>query len=126
MKKIIYTESAPQPKGPYSQAVSAGGFVFVAGQGPVNPETNQFELGDIKSQTKRTLENISEILKAAGLTVNDVVKCSVFLTNINDFKEMSEVYSEFFSESKPARTTVEVSALPFGIKVEIDVIAREK
>jgi 2-iminobutanoate/2-iminopropanoate deaminase len=126
MKKIIYTESAPQPKGPYSQAVSAGGFVFVAGQGPVNPKTNQFELGDIKSQTKRTLENISEILKAAGLTVNDVVKCSVFLTNINDFKEMNEVYSEFFSESKPARTTVEVSALPFGIKVEIDVIAREK
>jgi 2-iminobutanoate/2-iminopropanoate deaminase len=126
MKKIIYTESAPQPKGPYSQAVSAGGFVFVAGQGPINPKTNQFELGDIKSQTRRTLDNISEILKSAGITMNDVVKCSVFLTNINDFKEMNEVYNEFFYESKPARTTVEVSALPFGIKVEIDVIAREK
>jgi 2-iminobutanoate/2-iminopropanoate deaminase len=126
MKKIIYTESAPQPKGPYSQAVSAGRFVFVAGQGPINPKTNQFELGDIKSQTRRTLDNISEILKSAGITMNDVVKCSVFLTNINDFKEMNEVYNEFFYESKPARTTVEVSALPFGIKVEIDVIAREK
>lgn len=126
MKKIIYTESAPQPKGPYSQAISAGGFVFVAGQGPINPKTNQFELGDIKSQTRKTLENISEILKAAGLTMNDVVKCSVFLTDINDFKEMNEVYGDFFSESKPARTTVEVSALPFGIKVEIDVIASAK
>lgn len=126
MKKIIQTDSAPEPKGPYSQAVSAGGFVFVSGQGSINPETGQFELGDVKSQTRRTLENIAEILKSAGLSMKDVVKCSVFLTDTDEFKKMNEVYSEYFSESKPARTTVEVSALPFGIKVEVDVIAALK
>jgi len=126
MREIIKTDSAPEPKGPYSQAVSARGFVFVSGQGPINPATNQFELGDVKSQTRRTLENIAEILKSTGLTMRDVVKSSVFLTNMDDFKEMNEVYSEYFSEGKPARTTVEVSALPFGIKVEIDVIAALK
>ena len=126
MREIIKTDSAPEPKGPYSQAVSAHGFVFVSGQGPINPATNQFELGDVKSQTRRTLENIAEILKSTGLTMRDVVKSSVFLTNMDDFKEMNEVYSEYFSEGKPARTTVEVSALPFGIKVEIDVIAALK
>jgi len=126
MREIIKTDSAPEPKGPYSQAVAANGFVFVSGQGPINPATNQFELGDVKSQTRRTLENIAEILKSTGLTMRDVVKSSVFLTNMDDFKEMNEVYSEYFSEGKPARTTVEVSALPFGIKVEIDVIAALK
>ncbi|MFC1563077.1 RidA family protein [candidate division KSB1 bacterium] len=123
MKKIINSDQAPEPKGPYSHSVAAAGLLFVSGQGPINPETNQFELGDIKSQTRRTLENVAIVLKAAGLTMKDVVKSSVFLTDINDFNEMNEVYAEYFSEGKPARTTVEVAALPFGIKVEVDVVA---
>ena len=123
MKEILFTDKAPAPVGPYSQAILAGGFIFVSGQAALNPETKEAEHGDIKSQTKRTLENIEEILKAQGLTMNDVVKCTVFLTDINDFKEMNEVYGEYFAESKPARSTVEVANLPLGFRVEIEAIA---
>ena len=123
MKSIIKTNSAPEPVGPYSQAIEAGGFVFVSGQGPIDPSTNQLIEGDIKSQTRKVLENIAEILRAAGLTMKDVVKTTVFLTDLNNFKEMNEVYNDFFAEGKPARSTVQVARLPLDISVEIDAIA---
>ncbi len=123
MKKIINTDLAPKPVGPYSQAIEADKFVFVSGQGPINPETNQIEPGDIKSHTRRVLENITEILKAAGLNMKDVVKTTVFLTDLNNFSDMNEVYNEYFSEGKPARSTVQVARLPLNIDVEIDAIA---
>jgi len=122
-KKIIKTNSAPEPVGPYSQAVEAGGIVFVSGQIPVDPKTNQLDKGDIKSQARTALQNISAILKSAGLTMEDVVKTTVFLTNLDEFSEMNKVYSEYFSEGKPARSTVQVTRLAFNVKIEIDAIA---
>lgn len=126
MKKTVYSGKAPEPVGPYSQGVIAGGFLFISGQGPINPETKEVEYDDIKTQTRRVLENVKAILEAADLTMGDVVKCSVFLADIKDFKEMNEVYNEYFAEGKPARTTVEVSNLPLDISVEIDAIALVK
>jgi 2-iminobutanoate/2-iminopropanoate deaminase len=122
MRKAIHPAGAPRPRGPYSPAIVADGFVFVAGQGPVNPKTNELELGDVRSETRRTLENIRIILSAAGSSLRDVVRVGVFLADMNDFAAMNEVYREFFPEAPPARTTVGVQ-LP-KIKVEIDCIAR--
>jgi 2-iminobutanoate/2-iminopropanoate deaminase len=122
MRKVVCTSEAPQPRGVYSPAIVADGFVFVAGQAAVNPQTNELELGDIRSETRRTLENIRAILEAAGSSLRDVVRVGVFLADINDFAAMNEVYGEFFSEDPPARTTVGAQ-LP-KIKVEIDCIAR--
>ena len=123
IKKIIETDSAPKPVGPYSQAIEAGQFVFVSGQIPIDPETNQLDKGDIKNQTKIALENIAEILKAAGLSMKDVVKTTVFMSNLDEFSEMNEVYGKYFSEGKPARSTVQVAKLAFNTKIEIDAIA---
>ena len=122
MRKVIRPLDAPRPKGPYSPAIVADGFVFVAGQGPINPKTNEFELGDIRSETRLTLENIRAILRAAGSSMHEVVRVGVFLADIRDFDAMNEVYKEFFPEDPPARTTVGVQ-LP-KIKVEIDCVAR--
>jgi 2-iminobutanoate/2-iminopropanoate deaminase len=122
MRKVIRTSDGPLPRGIYSQAIVADGFVFVAGQASVNPKTNELELGDVKSETRRTLENIRSILEAAGSSLRDVVKVGVFLTDINDFAAMNEVYKEFFLADPPARTTVGAQ-LP-KIKIEIDCIAR--
>ncbi|MBZ5542419.1 MAG: Rid family detoxifying hydrolase [Acidobacteriia bacterium] len=122
MRKVVRTSEAPRPRGAYSQAIVADGFVFVAGQGAANPQTNELELGDIRSETRRTLENIRAILEAAGSSLGDVVRVGVFLADINDFAAMNEVYGEFFPEDPPARTTVGAH-LP-KIKVEIDCIAR--
>jgi 2-iminobutanoate/2-iminopropanoate deaminase len=122
MRKAIHPAAAPRPRGPYSPAIVAEGFVFVAGQGPVNPKTNELELGDVRSETRRTLENIRLILSAAGSSLRDVVRVGVFLADMNDFAAMNEVYREFFAEAPPARTTVGAQ-LP-KIKVEIDCIAR--
>jgi 2-iminobutanoate/2-iminopropanoate deaminase len=122
MRQVVRTSGGPQPRGPYSQAIVANGFVFVAGQGPANPGTNQLELGDIASETRRTLQNIQAILEAAGSSLRDVVRVGVFLADIKDFDAMNAVYSEFFSQDPPARTTVGAQ-LP-KIKVEIDCIAR--
>jgi 2-iminobutanoate/2-iminopropanoate deaminase len=108
MRKSIVTSNAPKPAGPYSQAVAADGFVFVAGQGPINPKTGQMELGDIKSETRRTLLNIEAILEAAGCSLRDVVRVGIFLANLKDFESMNDVYREFFPKEHPARTTVGV------------------
>lgn len=122
MRKAIHPAAAPRPRGPYSPAIVAEGFVFVAGQGPVNPKTNELELGDVRLETRRTLENIRIILSAAGSSLRDVVRVGVFLADMSDFAAMNEVYREFFPEAPPARTTVGAQ-LP-KIKVEIDCIAR--
>jgi 2-iminobutanoate/2-iminopropanoate deaminase len=122
MRKVIRTSNAPQPLGVYSQAVVANGFIFVAGQGSINPQTNQMELGDIRSETRRVLQNIQAILEAAGSSLHNAVRMGVFLADMNDFQAMNEVFHEFFPVDPPARTTVGC-ALP-KIKVEIDCIAR--
>lgn len=122
MRRVIRTTDGPRPLGVYSQAIAADGFVFVAGQGPINPKTNELELGDIRLETRMTLGNIRAILEAAGSSLRDVVRVGVFLADVNDFAAMNEVYREFFPEDPPARTTVGVQ-LP-KIKIEIDCIAR--
>ena len=122
MRKVIRTSEGPRPLGVYSQAIVANGFVFVAGQGSINPATNDMELGDVRSQTRRALKNIAVILEAAGSSLRDAVRMGVFLADMNDFAAMNEVFREFFPENPPARTTVGC-VLP-KIKVEIDCIAR--
>ncbi len=122
-KKIISSPDFPKPLGPYSQGVVAGGFVFVAGQGPINPRTQKMELGDIQSETRLELTNISNILKAANSSLENVVKVSVLLADLKDFDAMNEVYREFFKGNFPARTTHQ-AVLRSGRKIEIDCIAR--
>ena len=122
MRKVIRTSEGPRPRGPYSQAIVADGFVFVAGQAAVNPSTNELELGDVRSETRRTLQNIRAILEAAGSSLREVVRVGVFLADMRDFDGMNAVYREFFTEDPPARTTV--GAQLSKIKVEIDCIAR--
>ena len=125
MRHAIRTEKAPAPLGPYSQAVVEGDFIFLAGQGCTNPATGKLELGDVRSETKRTFENLRAVLHAAGSSLDDVMKCNVYLRDINDFKAMNEVYETFFSAPFPARTTIQAGALPGGIAVEIECIARK-
>ncbi|HLY61510.1 MAG TPA: Rid family detoxifying hydrolase [Terriglobia bacterium] len=122
MRKVIRTFNAPRPRGPYSQAIVAGDLVFVAGQVPVNPATNELELGDIRSETRLTLENVRAVLEAAGSSMRDVVRVGVFLADLNDFAAMNEVYAKFFPVDPPARSTV--GAMLPKIKIEIDCIAR--
>jgi len=122
MKKVISTDSAPAPKGPYSQAIVANGFVFVAGQGPIDAKTQEVVIGDIRRETELTLSNIAAILEASGSSLEQVVKVNVYLKDIKDFAAMNEVYSRFFATNKPARTTVQ-AGLGLGIGVEIDAIA---
>ena len=115
------------PRGPYSPAVRAGDFIYVSGQIPVDPVTNQTVLGDIRQETRQVLNNIKRILEGCGATRADVVKCQVYLTDVKDFAAMNEVYAEFFGEAKPARTTIGVAALPLkGAKIEIDAVAYQK
>ncbi len=122
-KEIVISDQLPAPKGPYSPAVKANGFIFVSGQGPVDAKSGQINRGDIKEQTRLVLENIRAILKAAGSSLDKVVKTNVYLTDIEDFAAMNEVYATFFSAQPPARTTIQAAALPLGIGVEIDVVA---
>lgn len=122
-KKTIYTQNAPAPIGPYSQAIEANSFIFTAGQIPLDPVTGQLVQGDIKEQVRQALANLRAILESEGLTLNNIVKTTVYLKDMNEFAAMNDVYSEFFGESKPARTTVEVSRLPRDVKVEIEAIA---
>jgi 2-iminobutanoate/2-iminopropanoate deaminase len=123
MKKVVKTTEGPAPLAPYSQAIIANGFVFVSGQGPIDPKTGKIVLGDIRSQTKLVLDNIARILEAAGSSLDKAVKCSVFLKEINDFAAMNEVYRTYFKENPPARTTVQAGDIFGGIGVEIDCIA---
>jgi 2-iminobutanoate/2-iminopropanoate deaminase len=125
MRNAVLTEKGPKPIGPYSQAVIEGDFIFVAGQGCTNPLTGKLELGDVRSETKRTFENVQAILQAAGSSLDDVVKCNVYLRDIKDFAGMNEVYETFFSAPFPARTTIQAGALPGGIAVEIECIAKK-
>ena len=125
MRKAVQTDKAPKPVGPYSQAIIEGDFIFVAGQGPINPETGSLELGDARSETKRVFENIQAILVAAGSSLEQVVKCNVYLRDINDFAAMNEVYKTYFTPPFPARTTIQAGALPGGIGVEIECIAKK-
>jgi 2-iminobutanoate/2-iminopropanoate deaminase len=124
MRKPVQTEKAPKPIGPYSQAIIENGFVFVSGQGAINPGTGQIERGDARSETKRVFENLKTILDAAGSSLGKVVKCNVYLRDINDFQAMNEVYATYFEPPYPARTTIQAGALPAGIAVEIECIAR--
>ncbi len=119
----IFPAETPTPRGPYSPAIVAGDFVFVSGQGPVDPVTDKMHYGDIQHETRITLGNIKRILAAAGASMSDVVKCSVFLKDGNDFAAMNEVYREFFGDQRPVRTTVAVAFADPTMKVEIDVIA---
>lgn len=122
MKKIIATSEAPAAVGPYSQAVEAGGTLYISGQLPIDPATKAMPDG-VKAQTEQSLKNIAAILKEAGYTKADVVKSTVLLQNIADFGAMNEVYAGFYTENPPARVAYEVAALPLGALVEIETIA---
>jgi 2-iminobutanoate/2-iminopropanoate deaminase len=123
MKEVISTSDGPKAIGPYSQAIRANGFVFVSGQVSFDPVTNTLVLGDVGAQTNRVMQNLSGILKAAGSSLDKVVRATVFLKNMNDFAAMNEVYAKHFPSQPPARSTVEVARLPKDVLVEIDVIA---
>jgi len=123
MIERITPTGIPTPRGPYSPAVRAGDFIYVSGQGPIDPETNQFSFGDIRHETRVVLNNIRRILEGSGASLEDVIKCSVFLSDGDDFAAMNEVYAEFFGQAKPARTTVEAKFAVTQMKVEIDCIA---
>ena len=125
MRKAIVTDTAPKPVGPYSQAIVEGDFIFVAGQGPINPGTGSLELGDVRAETKRVFENLRAILQAAGSSLDHVMKCNVYLRDIKDFAAMNEVYATYFSAPFPARTTIQAGALPGGIAVEIECMAKK-
>jgi 2-iminobutanoate/2-iminopropanoate deaminase len=124
MRKPVQTDKAPKPIGPYSQAIVENGFVFVSGQGCINPASGQIERGDARMETKRVFENLKTILEAAGSSLAKVVKCNVYLRDINDFAAMNEVYGTYFELPYPARTTIQAGALPAGIAVEIECVAR--
>ncbi|NLM04631.1 MAG: RidA family protein [Clostridiales bacterium] len=126
MLEIINSKEAPAAIGPYSQAIKANGFVFVSGQIPMDPKTKEIVKGDVVDQTRQSIENIIAILKEAGLDLNDVVKTTVFIKDMNEFDKVNEVYGSYFNENKPARACVEVARLPKDVKVEIEAIAVSK
>ena len=123
--KTIHTEQAPKAVGPYSQAIEAGGFVFASGQLPIDPETGAFAEGGIKEQTRQSLINAQAVLRAAGIDLTHVVKTTVFLSDIDNFAAMNEVYAEFFKEPYPARSAFAVKTLPKGALVEVECIAEK-
>lgn len=123
MKKVIKTDKAPAPIGPYNQAIMAGNTLFVSGQIPLNPASGELVKGDVKEQTRMVMENLKAILSEAGLDFSKVVKCSIFISDMKDFPKINEVYGSYFSENAPARETVQVAGLPLGVDVEISCIA---
>lgn len=123
MKKIIATEKAPQAIGPYSQAVEANGTLYISGQIPLDPKTMKVVEGGIKEQTTQVLKNIGAILEAAGYSYCDVVKSTCLLSDMNNFKEMNEIYGQFYTQDQPARAAFAVKDLPLGVLIEIESIA---
>jgi 2-iminobutanoate/2-iminopropanoate deaminase len=124
-KKIVSSDLAPKAIGPYSQAVDLGDLLFLSGQIPLDPATGQFVgAGDIQAQTERVLQNVQGVLKTAGLTMANVVRTTVYLVDLAEFAKMNEIYAKYFATEPPARSTVQVVALPKGARVEIDAIAR--
>ena len=123
MKKIIATSDAPAAIGPYSQAIRSGNFMFCSGQIPLDPKNGEMVSDDISAQTRRVLDNISGLLKFEGLSLGDVLKTTNFLTDLDNFQIVNEIYGSYFNNQPPARSTVQVSALPKGAKIEIEVIA---
>jgi len=123
MREVVATENAPKPIGPYSQAIKANGFIFLSGQTPLDPATQQLVTGGVAEQTERTLKNLEAVLKAAGSSLDKVVRCGVFLKDMNDFAAMNEMYGKFFKSNPPARSTVQAARLPKDCLVEIDAIA---
>src|SRR3989338_9786877 len=126
--KTILTENAPEPIGPYSQAIQSGDFLFLSGQIPIDPQSGSLQLfdGDIARQTELVLKNIGAVLAAAKLNTAHVVKTTIFLTDLKNFPVVNKIYARFFGPHKPARSTVEVSALPKGVGIEIEVIATQQ
>lgn len=122
-REVIRTDSAPGAVGPYSQAIVANGFIYTAGQVPLIPGTKTLREGGIREQTAQSLDNVKAILEAAGTSLDKVVKTTVFMVNLGDFAAMNEVYATYFTANPPARSTVQVSALPVGAQVEIEVVA---
>lgn len=122
-KKIVNTADAPAAVGPYSQAVRVGKLVYTAGQIPLDPATGKVVEGDVSAQTERVLQNLKAVVEAAGSSLSQVIKTTVFLQDMNDFAAMNKVYSQFFTENPPARSAVEVAALPLGVQVEIEAVA---
>jgi 2-iminobutanoate/2-iminopropanoate deaminase len=123
MKQIVHTDNAPKAVGPYSQAVRIGDFLFCSGQISIDPKTQDVFTGDIKTQTEMVLSNIDALLKAQNLKFSNIVKTTIFLTNMADFAAVNEIYAKRFSENPPARSTVQVAGLPKGVNVEIEIIA---
>jgi len=123
MAEVVATKDAPQAIGPYSQAIKVGGFLFTSGQIAIDPATSQVIEGDIAAQTERVMKNLAAILKAGGLSLQRVVKTTVFLKSMGDFATMNEIYGKHFGDHRPARSTVEVARLPKDVLVEIEVIA---
>lgn len=124
MKKIIFTDKAPTPIGPYSQAVLAGNMLYVSGQVPINPATGELMMNSIEDQTQQVMQNLQAVLAAADMSFDNVIKSSIFITDMNDFSKINGVYGTYFAEGNaPARETVQVSALPRNVNVEISVIA---
>jgi 2-iminobutanoate/2-iminopropanoate deaminase len=121
-KKIIFTEKAPKAIGPYSQAISAGGFTFVSGQIAINPETGDLMNASIEAQAEQVLKNLIAICEEAKGSLADIVKLTIYITNMNDFAVVNETMQKYFTEPYPARATVEVSALPLGVNVEMDAV----
>ena len=123
IKRTIQTEQAPAAIGPYSQAIRIGDFLYTSGQIALDPESGIFLFGEIEEETEQTLKNISAILQAGGVNFENVIKITVYLSDLNDFTRMNQVYEKYFSKNKPARACVQVAALPKGAKIEIDAIA---
>lgn len=120
---VIHTDNAPPAIGPYSQGIAANGFVYTAGQGGIDPSKRQLVEGGVQAQTRQTLQNLAAILEAAGCSLADVIKTTVYLANMDDFAAMNEVYATFFPENPPARTTIQAARLPLNFAVEIEAVA---
>lgn len=122
-RKVISTENAPKAIGPYSQAIMSNGFVFTSGQIPINPDSGKIETTDFKAQVRQDLKNLSQILKAAGSSMKNIVKLTVFMTDLAEFSKLNEVFMEIFPDNQPARSAVQVSRLPLDALVEIEAVA---